>query len=488
MKRCISQKIKVDLKVDGGKWYGIKAKSCSSMNTEHYLKFPESGWRNFPSRNIPVMFNYGYVYHHLVESVVYLLPEENNEDEPVDVGDTVTAKPLRKGRGLLKSGFVENCQDNDNDDSYFLRSRVHHSMKPDLPLQVFVRIGKVSGFIQHASCTCKARALNHCCHVAAVLLMLSDYVSDKGHVVVEPSASQPCKWNKGKKRKKEPKALHHISYKSSKMSIPSALYNWDPRPVEFQNKVDQDGVHTFLRNLQAYSATQGTLSMWETLLEINYQNFKLDDADVVHYKSLVTEFETELADSLSSISDKFTVGQIPNTESQSKSKEWCHARWCCITASTCKVVVGLGEQVQSNTISLQRCYNWVRNKLWYPDNVTTSDMQYGFKEELSARMAYTKKTGNSITETGIWVNKKYPHLGASPDGIVKSQDTFGIVEIKCLKVLRNQTVTELINSVDIGKPSTVLNRQCFSVVNGKLVLKKGHAYYYQIQMQLLVTD
>ena len=486
---CISLKIKVDPKVDGGKWYDIKAKSSTSTDTESFTKFPESGWGNFPSRNIPVMFNYGYVYHHLVESVVNLLPDDNNEDdEAVDVGDTVTAKPLKKGRGLLKSGFVENCHDNDNDDSYFLRCHVHHSMKSDLPLQVFVRIGKVSGFIQQVSCTCKARELNRCCHVAAVLLMLSDYVSDNGHVVVEPSTSQPCEWNKGKKRMKDPKALHKSSYKSSKKSSSSALYNWDPRPVEFQNKVDQDGVHTFLRNLQAYSATQGTLSMWETLLQINYQDFKLDDADVVHYKSLVTEFETALADSLSSISNNFTVGQIPNTESQSKSEEWCQARWCRITASICKVVVGMGEQVLNNTVSPQRCYNWLRNKLWYPDNITTFDMQYGIEEEPSARKAYTDKTGNNVTETGIWVNTKYPHLGASPDGIVKSQDSFGIVEIKCLKVLRNQTVTELINSVDIGKPNKVLDRQCFSIVNGKLVLKKGHAYYYQVQMLLLVTE
>ncbi|KAJ7369714.1 hypothetical protein OS493_036996 [Desmophyllum pertusum] len=309
---CISLKIKVDPKVDEGKWYDIKAKSSTSTDTESSTKFPESGWGNFPSRNIPVLFNYGYVYHHLVESVVDLLPDDNNEDdEAVDVGDTVTAKPLKKGRGLLKSGFVENCHDNDNDDNY---------------------------------------------------------VSDNGHVVVEPSTLQPCKWNKGKKRTKDPKALHKSSYKSSKKSSSSALYNWDPRPVEFHNKVDQDGVHTFHRNLQAYSATQGTLSMWETLLQINYQDFKLDDADVVHYKSLVTEIETALADSLSSISDKFTVGQIPNTESQSKSEEWCQARWCRITASICKDVVGMGEQVQSNTVSLQRCYNWLRNKLWYPDN------------------------------------------------------------------------------------------------------------------------
>jgi hypothetical protein len=138
-------------------------------------------------------------------------------------------------------------------------------------------------------CTCKARELNRCCHVAAVLLMLSDYMSDNGHVVVEPSTSKPCVWNKGEKRKKDPKA-HKSSYMSSKKSSSSALYNWDPRPVEFRNKVDEDGVHNFLRNLQLYSATRGTLSMWETLLQINYQDFKLDNTDIVHYKSLVKFF------------------------------------------------------------------------------------------------------------------------------------------------------------------------------------------------------
>jgi hypothetical protein len=69
VKGCIALKIKVDPKVDGGKWYEIKTKSQTSSDIESSSKFPESGWKTFPSRNIPVMFNYGYVYHHLVESV-----------------------------------------------------------------------------------------------------------------------------------------------------------------------------------------------------------------------------------------------------------------------------------------------------------------------------------------------------------------------------------------------------------------------------------
>lgn len=115
-------------------------------------------------------------------------------------------------------------------------------------------------------------------------------------------------------------------------------------------------------------------------------------------------------------------------------------------------------------------------------------MQYGIQKEAPARDAYTNNTGNVVKETGVWVNTKYPHLAASPDGIVPCTNGFGIVEIKCLKVLKEKNVSELISAANDGKQSKVLQRQCFSISNGKLDLKKQHAYYYQIQMQLLITE
>ena len=36
-------------------------------------------------------------------------------------------------------------------------------------------------------------------------------------------------------------------------------------------------------------------------------------------------------------------------------------------------------------------------------------------------------------------------------------------------------------------PKEMINRQCFYVKDGKCILKKNHDYYYQVQMQLLVT-
>ena len=53
-------------------------------------------------------------------------------------------------------------------------------------------------------------------HVAAVLLMLSNYILENGHVVEKTSTSLPCSWNKGKKRNKTPRKLHESMYESSK--------------------------------------------------------------------------------------------------------------------------------------------------------------------------------------------------------------------------------------------------------------------------------
>ena len=125
---------------------------------------PNNGWKNFPSRDIPSMFNYDHVYPYLTDN------------EELGCGhDTVTAKPLKKGRNLLESNFVENVQDNSlpNGD-YVFRAHVHHSMKKLLPLNVSVVLSGASGNIKN--CSCKASEYNRCTHVTALLLYLDNFV------------------------------------------------------------------------------------------------------------------------------------------------------------------------------------------------------------------------------------------------------------------------------------------------------------------------
>ena len=60
--------------------------------------------------NLPQNFNYGNIYHYLVESINKVCchddyDDEEYGDEDESIGE-VTSKPLKKGTWLLKSGFV----------------------------------------------------------------------------------------------------------------------------------------------------------------------------------------------------------------------------------------------------------------------------------------------------------------------------------------------------------------------------------------------
>ena len=157
---CIALGKKVDPKVDGGKWYNLKARgkalglSTTSLQTMgSALVTPQTGWKKWPSRNIPQMFNYGHVYHYLVESISNIILDEKAgscESSDEDFEDTVTEKPLKKGESLFKSEFIEDVHDNETVNEYILRAHVHHSMKNDLPLEVYITFSKATGFVKKA--------------------------------------------------------------------------------------------------------------------------------------------------------------------------------------------------------------------------------------------------------------------------------------------------------------------------------------------------
>ena len=218
----------VDPKIDGGKWYNLKTEDSASIeNTSSktsisYLgDLPTNGCRLFPSKNLPANFNYGHVYFYLVECAAKASNtadcSDSDEDNLYNNCDTVTAKPLKKGRDLLRSGFAENVQDNFDEIKYefYVHAHVQHSMKNMLPLNVNVVISDISGYVKVAMCDCKVSALGRCAHVAALLLKLSDAAHDKGSTI-KPSTSQPCTWNRGKRHEKKPQQLHEAIYSSSK--------------------------------------------------------------------------------------------------------------------------------------------------------------------------------------------------------------------------------------------------------------------------------
>ena len=120
VKSAITAKANVDPKIDNGKWYDIKkTKTIGLCDDSHDHTTPSAVWNPFPSLDVPKMFNYGHIYHYLVESIANFCTKTEGDDSSSnsdnESGFTSTAKPLRKAQLLLKSDFLEQLEDNSND-------------------------------------------------------------------------------------------------------------------------------------------------------------------------------------------------------------------------------------------------------------------------------------------------------------------------------------------------------------------------------------
>lgn len=132
---------------------------------------------------------------------------------------------------------------------------------------------------------------------------------------------------------------------------------------------------------------------------------------------------------------------------EQRSPEWFAARLGKVTASR------IGDIL--NTL---KNGNWAASRKNYaaqlvterltgepPEPITNEYIEWGNEQEPRARMAYTSKTGNAVTEVGFICHPTLPMAGASPDGLVGED---GLIEIKCptkathIDTLLNETVKE----------------------------------------------
>ncbi len=110
-------------------------------------------------------------------------------------------------------------------------------------------------------------------------------------------------------------------------------------------------------------------------------------------------------------------------------------------------------------------------------------LRWGRENEPLARQQYIAAVSDEHTffeleETGLHINPKYPHLGASPDGLVScSCCGEGLLEIKCPYSKRD------VNPTDIVDPSFYLNN-----TEDGLKLSHTHKYYFQVQGQMAICE
>ena len=114
-------------------------------------------------------------------------------------------------------------------------------------------------------------------------------------------------------------------------------------------------------------------------------------------------------------------------------------------------------------------------------------IRHGIEYEEIARKAYSQKMASDgrrvyVQPAGLVLHTRFQFIGASPDGIVFDESAsprFGLLEVKC-----PYTAFQLGFTVEQACAS--LPSFCCHVVDGKVQLKRNHAYYYQIQGQMAV--
>jgi YqaJ-like viral recombinase domain len=128
-----------------------------------------------------------------------------------------------------------------------------------------------------------------------------------------------------------------------------------------------------------------------------------------------------------------------------------------------------------------------------------SSIAYGLVNEDRAIEEYCTLTGATVIRNGLFVNEKWCYLAASPDGLI-GIDT--VVEVKSLYSARERVIFEYVAEMQgldaegnpilldgkVKKPSTIFSSVCLHIVDKVMKLKKDHAYYYQIQGQLAITE
>lgn len=183
--------------------------------------------------------------------------------------------------------------------------------------------------------------------------------------------------------------------------------------------------------------------------------------------------------------DKMTVTeQIADqiemaTRGQAKNPSWHEARFGRLTSSQFGSVMSRKPATPPD--------NLVKSIMGFTPYFETPATRWGKVKEVAARRQYfnvMQKVHSHMTVTGdcgLVISLTEPFLAASPDGLVQCPDcnpTAGLVEIKCPFKWRSSMIKAACEDADF----------CCQMHEGNIQLKRSHAYYFQVQGQMGITD
>ncbi|XP_034039296.1 uncharacterized protein LOC117522039 [Thalassophryne amazonica] len=356
-----------------------------------------------------------------------------------------------KAYKYFSAGWVRSVMVYTKDDKFVVTSTMTHEERP---LDVWV-ICQSNGVVLSGHCTCMTDRVQACSHVGATLFAVDAWVRVRQEtcalplncqtVLVKDEGSTPLTAASAEESNSFYRSLAQSGAKNVILSV-------IPEYCEQFKRSASLGLPAPLTDL--YSDDNSKLSFPELLESCTY----------AFQDMILTPDQVRLVKA--------------KTKGKMERKHW--VRLCAgrILASAFKCVCRSDYTNPTQTLIMAVCYPEMLP-------VYTKATEWGCAHQSTAKVVYEQlhmcnhRQAVIRNDMGLIINPRYPYMGAAPDGCVSCACCGdGLVEIKC----------EVCATISMEDPSDT-NVSCYTQDHtGALILKTDHAYYYQIQAQLHITE
>ena len=446
-----------------------------------------------------------------------------------------TKNTRKRANTLLFDNFLDSLQCSKSNNYFYIRAVCSASYRKNTfqKLSCAISCGNTTT-VCHAFCTCVAGKGGQCNHVYALLKQIAQFSLDKVVTIPEtlPCTSRPCGWTVPQLRKtdvRKPSVLETVVKKPKIGKQPSSgvtctLYE-ARAPVaqaypyhaitEMNDKLqeinpfipivddirkstsDDDWVESKFGKVPIYSPMAYQCSK----LGNNYKayfnissltpNSKSTCAtypDFPHRKipvyftptTTLSQPEINLLKNIM-LTEEEATSLEQATRDQAASGLWHNQRKCRLTASRVSEVFQWKRGLESHATKFVSSFGTLNTQ---NNPVLQRKLSHGKMYEAVAWQKYKECMQSTscdvqVLPSGLVINSNNCWLGCSPDARVICGDLFGIGESKCPEQYKHCDVFDIAKSSDAFL--LLVNNE------NKLVARKTHSAYYQIQCQLALT-
>ena len=371
----------------------------------------------------------------------------------------------------------------------------HSQRSSETPLKCWI-ICETSGEVCCAHCNCMAGLGEACTHVAALLFYLETAARIDG---VSSCTREQCTWVIPGYQKDIPylpiSKIDFSSPSSKRRSIEEALQNVTQSSTptvttsapKFQFTPPTDAELTSLFQALSLSGTKPAILSLISEHASAYVPKSQQDifpqplSTLVDYPACIglsyDKHVTVCSNKSIVITQTMAESIERSTKDQSKAKPWYSYRAGHVTASKMKQVCRTRIEKPSRSLLQFICY---------PQShcFNTAATRWGCDHKKLARDHYYCVMAQQyekliIEDSGFVINPSWPHVGASPDGVIHCMCCGkGTLEIKCSFCHRDENMEAVAQD----------KRSCLTTFGGNISLNRDHAYYYQVLTQILVCD